>query len=125
MHLGPDELLASRVTMKHLSPVVLVGLALASSALAADSFTTTLNQRELLSAAYPQAKGDIEGTGIGTDTIKIPKLDLPDVKWPWLPQASRQTTSDSTGTTVTITPISVAQLDDAHTCHSFARGSRH
>jgi hypothetical protein len=101
--------------MKHIAQGAFVCLTLASSALASQNAAASLDPRELLSVAYPQSKGHIKGTGIvGRDAIKIPKLDLPDVKWPWLPQPPRQTTSDSNSTTVEIVPISIDQLDDAH-----------
>jgi hypothetical protein len=100
--------------MNPIARAALLCLTLATSALASENVATALDPKELLSLAYPQAKGDIEHTGIGTDGIEIPKLDLPNVKWPWFPHPPRQTTSDSNSTIVEIAPISVARLDEAH-----------
>jgi hypothetical protein len=73
-----------------------------------------LDPADLLSAAYPNVKIDAPTVGPNAAPRRIASLDLPDVKWPWLPKPGQETTSDTESTTVEIVPWNVFQFDEQH-----------
>ena len=73
-----------------------------------------LDPKDLLSATYPNVKIDAPTAGPNATPVRIASLDLPDVKWPWLPTPGKETTSDTDSTTVEIVPLNVFQFDEQH-----------